>query len=161
VDIQTLTPGDRVAIVGARQTGEVEGVDRSKRLVTVVLGGNMRVSLAPEKLARAAGGTANATEKPATSVRVSSVRRAAPLSVLNLVGKRVEEAEGLLLEYLDQALRGGLVTVEIIHGVGTGRLREGVHEILRGIPYVTGFHHPEAGAGGRAVTVVELAAAGD
>jgi DNA mismatch repair protein MutS2 len=161
VDIQTLTPGDRVAIVGARQTGEVESVDRSKRLVTVVLGGNMRVSLAPEKLARAAGGTANATEKPATSVRVSSVRRAAPLSVLNLVGKRVEEAEGLLLEYLDQALRGGLVTVEIIHGVGTGRLREGVHEILRGIPYVTGFHHPEAGAGGRAVTVVELAAAGD
>lgn len=162
VDIQTLVPGDRVAIVGARQTGEVESVDRAKRLVSVVLGGNMRVSLAPEKLARAAGDERGKSAQPvAASVRVSSVRRAAPLPALNLVGKRVEEAEGLLLEYLDRALRGGLESVEIIHGLGTGRLREGVHEILRGIPYVDGFHHPEGGAGGRAVTVVELAETGD
>ena len=62
-----------------------------------------------------------------------------------------------LERYLDEAYLAGLPWVRIVHGKGTGRLREGVWEALRQYPYVVGQRLGEPGEGGDGVTVVTLA----
>ncbi len=76
--------------------------------------------------------------------------------VLNLIGKRVEEAIDLMIPFIDQAVVGGQEQIELIHGHGTGRLRQGLHEALQSLPYVSNFFHPETIDGGAAITIVEL-----
>jgi DNA mismatch repair protein MutS2 len=73
-----------------------------------------------------------------------------------LIGKRVDEAADLLSVFIDQAIVDGQLQVEIVHGHGTGRLRQGIHEVLKTLPYVSNFSHPDAAAGGAAITIVEL-----
>jgi DNA mismatch repair protein MutS2 len=58
---------------------------------------------------------------------------------LNLIGRTVEEALLELATYLDRAVAAQLPSVEIIHGHGTGRLREGVRQFLRGHATVSSY----------------------
>ena len=77
-------------------------------------------------------------------------------SALDLRGIRYEDAMSNFERYLDRAYRSGLTEVRIIHGVGTGALKEGVRNILNGLPYVKGFRDGGSGQGGAGVTVVEF-----
>ncbi len=154
IDLETLSVGDRVTLAGSRQAAEVEAVDRQKRLLSLCMSGNLRVSMPMDKVTSILGKGDN--KKPG-SVRVSLPSGSgSPLPTLNLIGKRVEEAREELEAYLDQAMMAGMEQVEIIHGFGTGRLRKGIHELLRQLPYISNYFHPPADQGGQAVTVVEL-----
>jgi DNA mismatch repair protein MutS2 len=88
------------------------------------------------------------------------VRRALPeeelRSEIDLRGLRVDEMETELLHALDGAVRGDLRSVRIIHGKGTGALRERVAELLRGDPRVREFRLGAWNEGGAGVTVAEL-----
>ncbi|MBN2704972.1 MAG: Smr/MutS family protein, partial [Deltaproteobacteria bacterium] len=155
----------RVMVAGQVKPAQVLALEKSGQRITVLLEGNLRVTLSPERILRHLPGPA-----PVTAVKIS--RAAGDLAedqpgkaclgaagvgrVLNLVGKRVEEAAELLPSFIDQAVLAGETQVEIIHGHGTGRLRQGVWEILLGLPWVGKCFHPEAAAGGAAITVVEL-----
>jgi DNA mismatch repair protein MutS2 len=75
---------------------------------------------------------------------------------LNIIGKRVEEAEWLVEDYLDVASRAGLVEVRIVHGSGTGRLRDAVRERLARHTLVKSYRQGERGEGGNGATVVRL-----
>jgi len=77
-------------------------------------------------------------------------------STLNIIGMRVEEALPFVTKFLDNAHSSGLHSVDIIHGVGTGRLAKAVEENLKRHPLVKSFHHAEPSRGGGGVTVVEL-----
>jgi DNA mismatch repair protein MutS2 len=170
VDFTRITPGDRVEVAGRRELAEVLLVEPDRRRLTVQLGGTLKATLGPEKILRhLPASSGRASSPPTAQVKINAPAPSGRLAdhgalgasggalpVLNLVGKRVEEAERLLLPFLDQALLGGHERVEIIHGHGTGRLRRGLHEILAALPYVSRFHHPESPAGGAAVTIVEL-----
>ena len=76
---------------------------------------------------------------------------------LDIRGNRAEESIGTVDRYLDQALHGGLKSVRIIHGKGTGALRTAIHEMLRGHPLVRRYRTAPAREGGDGATVVELA----
>lgn len=77
---------------------------------------------------------------------------AAP-SVVDLHGHTTEEARTALLAHLDAALRAGCARVEVVHGIGTGRVRAAVLEALRGLPSIRAVRaHPT----NRGVTIVEL-----
>jgi DNA mismatch repair protein MutS2 len=80
----------------------------------------------------------------------------APRSEVDLRGLRVDEMETELLHAIDGAVRGDLRTVRIIHGKGTGALRERVAELLRGDPRVREFRLGAWNEGGAGVTVAEL-----
>lgn len=85
------------------------------------------------------------------------IERAAEVSPeVSLIGCTVEEARGRLAKYLDTAFLHGLRRVRIVHGKGTGVLRKGIHEFLKGSPLVEGFHLAEIHEGGRGATVVQL-----
>ena len=62
----------------------------------------------------------------------------------------------LVPAYLDECSKRGILQVRIVHGKGTGQLRERVHAILRRIPEVAAFRLAPEGMGGWGATVVEL-----
>jgi DNA mismatch repair protein MutS2 len=75
---------------------------------------------------------------------------------LDLRGKRAEEVEPLLDGYLNEASLCGLSRVRIIHGFGTGTVRQIVREVLASHPLVTSFQPGEQGEGGDGVTMVSM-----
>jgi DNA mismatch repair protein MutS2 len=75
---------------------------------------------------------------------------------LDLRGKRAEEVEPLLDGYLNDASLSGLSRVRIIHGIGTGTVRQIVREVLASHPLVTSFQAGEQGEGGDGVTIVSM-----
>jgi len=154
INLETLVVGDRVKLAGSQQIAEVEAIDRQKQLVSLCMSGNLRVSIPMNKITSV---LSKGDKKKPASVTVSMPPAGgSPLSTLNLIGKRVEESRVELEGYLDQAMMAGMTKVEIIHGFGTGRLRQGIHEFLQQLPYVAKYYHPTVDHGGQAVTVVEL-----
>jgi len=75
---------------------------------------------------------------------------------LDLRGKRAEEVELALDDYLNKASLYGLSQVLIIHGIGTGTVRQIVREVLASHPLVTSFRAGEKGEGGDGVTMVSV-----
>ena len=75
---------------------------------------------------------------------------------LDIRGKRADEAVDILMDYLDKAFLEGYPFVRIIHGKGTGRLREVVREELKSHPYVKSFQTGQENEGGDGVTVAFL-----
>ena len=75
---------------------------------------------------------------------------------LKLIGLTVDDAIPLVDKALDQALLAGRPTLRVVHGVGTGRLRNGVRQYLKSHPAVTGLSNEEVKRGGMGVTVARL-----
>ena len=75
---------------------------------------------------------------------------------LNIIGKRVDEALPLVDKYLDDAYLAHLPKVTIIHGRGTGALRDAVHAQLKRTKYVKSYRIGEFGEGDHGVTIVEF-----
>ncbi|GAA3320848.1 hypothetical protein GCM10020331_033520 [Ectobacillus funiculus] len=75
---------------------------------------------------------------------------------LDLRGERYEEALHRVEKYIDDALLANYPRISIIHGKGTGALRQGVQEYLKKHRAVKSFRYGDAGEGGLGVTVVEF-----
>ena len=75
---------------------------------------------------------------------------------LNVIGLNVLEATPIVDKYLDDAALAGLTTVRIIHGRGTGKLREGIQSFLKTHPHVKNYRVGTFGEGEMGVTIVEL-----
>ena len=73
---------------------------------------------------------------------------------LNLLGKTVDEALSVLDKYLDDAYLAHMPSVRIVHGKGTGALRNAVHSHLKRLKYVKEFRLGEFGEGDAGVTIV-------
>ncbi len=79
-----------------------------------------------------------------------------PTAEVNVIGQRVEEAIDAVEKAIDQALLAGAARVRVIHGHGTGRLREGVREHFRQHGSVARLHAADAREGGNGATILEL-----
>ena len=79
----------------------------------------------------------------------------APESI-DLRGIRFEDAMSQLEGYLDRAYRAGRVNVTIVHGLGTGAIREGARKLLASLPYIKEFRDRGAGGAGAGATLVEF-----
>ena len=78
-------------------------------------------------------------------------------SEIDLRGMRVGEVEDIVMHAVDNAVRADVKAIRIIHGKGTGALRERISEMLQKEPRVTNFRLAAWNEGGAGVTVVELA----
>jgi len=146
--------------------GRIAELDRAKHRATLEAGA-MRVSVELADLEVAGGGVAPA-EDPAgargrsggpagTNVAQLRLSRAnsVPMS-LDLRGARVDEALSALERYLEDASLAGLARVTVIHGLGTGALRDAVRSEAGAHPLVKSVRPGERGEGGDGVTVVEV-----
>jgi DNA mismatch repair protein MutS2 len=75
---------------------------------------------------------------------------------LKLIGLHVEEALRSLETYLNEACLAGLGSVRIIHGYGTGALRDAVHATLKAHPLIASFRSGERHEGGAGATIAVL-----
>jgi DNA mismatch repair protein MutS2 len=85
-----------------------------------------------------------------------AVNAKAASSEINLIGQTVEEAVQALDSFLDRATMESLGHVRVIHGIGTGRLRTGIHAYLKKSPYVKSYEEAPPSMGGAGATLVTL-----
>lgn len=95
-------------------------------------------------------------KKKQVHVVKKSKKSAGPRARLDLRGKRYEEAMQELDEFIDQALLNNMAQVDIIHGIGTGVIREGVTKYLRRNKHVKSFGYAPQNAGGSGCTIANL-----
>jgi DNA mismatch repair protein MutS2 len=146
-------PAIRVHVPALRRDGEVVRIFDSG--VVEVRVGNMTVEAQAEELrARPAAAQSRGAARCISGCRRAS--RWAAEEEIDLRGMTVDEAIADLSKYLDDAMLAGVSHVRIIHGKGTGVLREGVHGYLRKHRYVSGFSLAEIGEGGSGATEVRL-----
>jgi DNA mismatch repair protein MutS2 len=129
----------------------------------LVQAGVVRLRVDLEDLASAPAGKAPPAPQPPRASLAGqaaggdATRRAqAAATELDLRGMRADEALATLDKWLDDALLAGLAEGRVIHGKGTGALRQAVTELLSQRPYVVGFRLGGSGEGGDGVTVVRL-----
>lgn len=108
----------------------------------------------PEKATPVAAPAAPKAEKKPKDLEAAPP---SPGMELDIRGQTVEDALPELERYLDAAYLANLPWVRIIHGKGTGKLRQGVRDFLRTLPVVKSFETGKDGEGGDGVTVVKLA----
>ena len=153
VDVAKLRAGDRLFVPAMQAEGEVLSVNAKKGEAEVRVGG-MHLNVKAKTLFTAP----SRREKNAEKVRV--VRKIAPVlavqTEINLLGMTVSEAVQEVDAFIDRAVLAGLEEVKIIHGIGTGKLREGIRNHLRGMRNVAEFREGAYGEGGAGVTVVKL-----
>ena len=94
---------------------------------------------------------------PISGTNAGSLSHAKTIShEINLIGKTVDEALPDLDQYLNEAYLSHLPTVRIVHGKGSGVLRNAVHHYLRKQSFIKGFHLGEYGEGDAGVTIAEF-----
>ncbi|RIU93724.1 endonuclease MutS2 [Oceanobacillus picturae] len=145
-----IKAGDEVKLLKLNQKGTiVEKVSDKEFLVQV---GIMKVKMKRDDL-QPLGKQKQTYEKPLTTIRGSNYHVS---TELDLRGERFEDALLKLEKYIDDSLLAGYGKVSIIHGKGTGALRNGVKEFVKKHPRIAGQRSGEAGEGGSGVTVIEL-----
>ena len=154
--IKNLKKGDSVYILSFDRTGTALSEPDANGEVMVQTG-NMKIKVPLNELTYY---DAPKEEKKNTSRNVSMGVRAGKsqfiLPEIDCRGQTVEEGIGNIDKYLDDAYLAGLKTVTIIHGKGTGVLREAVQRYLKRNPHVKSFRPGVYGEGEMGVTVVEL-----
>jgi DNA mismatch repair protein MutS2 len=153
IDTATIRPGDRVRLLALGEEGEVVSVDGED--AEVQMGSlKLRQPLASlERLGRVKRPAGPSSAKAARDF--AATMEAVPVE-LDLRGKRVEEIPPLIERYLHDAYLMGMPWVRIIHGKGTGALRQVVREQLRESPVVSKSEAAGANDGGEGATVAHL-----
>jgi DNA mismatch repair protein MutS2 len=150
-----LKEGDRVYIRGIAQPVEVIAAADGQDRVEVLLG-TMRAKIPVYQLERQAEGHPAAAAQGVYLDRAPrKAPRGGPGTDLDLRGMRVDEAISRVDEALNDAVLDGVGSIRIIHGKGTGALRQAIREYLGGHPLVISAENGE-GPGGDGITVAEL-----
>lgn len=145
----SIAAGMWVTVEGTRSVGLVVGVDEEHRTALVEFNG-LKLRVHMDKLQPA--------EPPSEAPPRQTVGAALWTSQtsLDLRGMRVAEALRAVDQFLSNALQGNAVSVRIIHGKGTGALRQALHQFLATHPAVAEFRLAELSEGGAGVTIVML-----
>lgn len=155
---RSVRQGDRVIVQTIGAEGVVTSLDEQQAEVQV---GRLRMRARLDELRLAVSGDdargERAVERP-TATRSGSRPTAQPPLELHLRGLRVDEALDELEKRLDAAFLAGMPFIRVVHGKGTGRLREAVRRALRDNRYVHRFESGKPVEGGEGVTVVHLEA---
>ncbi len=152
-----IAPGVRVRIVSLGQDGEVVEVEGDQVLVRA---GPLKVRRPAEDLlplkgkARATGMARSRAERIAAAEEARPDAPRAPERRLDVRGLRVEELLREVDRSLDSLYAAGEADCTILHGHGTGALKQALRDHLSGSPYVSDFRPGDRHEGGDAVTVV-------
>jgi DNA mismatch repair protein MutS2 len=150
-----LSLGERVTVSTLNADGVVTALGEWDAEVQI---GSLRVRARLVDLQRKGQEEDSPKEKmQEVNTQRSAVGTKSPGIELNLRGKLVEDGLEELDRYLERAYSSGLLFVRIVHGKGTGKLREAVRNALKDSPYVASFEEPKDNEGGAGVTVANMA----
>jgi len=156
--------GDRVFIASIEAEGAIEEIDGSGKSALVLLGGTIKSRFQVKDLyviphGSGKKGKTRDYKKPAISGIADNIIGTTiqtSYNTIDLRGKRVDEALAFMNAALDRMDRQGIKTVIIIHGHGTGAMKQAVREALKMSIYVRDFRPGEMGEGGDGVSVASL-----
>lgn len=146
--IAVLSVGDRVEVTTLGMEGEIASLEGDS--AEIVMGG-LRLRQPLSALKRLGG----ARKEPARKLSISTGGGFVPMEI-DVRGERVADVEAELERYLDTAYRANLPSVRIIHGKGTGALRQAVRRQLSAHPAVARSEPGGHGEGGDGVTIAYL-----
>ena len=156
---RAIGTGDRARLRGTRTEGTVSSLEAESAWLDVS-GKRLRVPLGElERVGGPAGKRPSPEPSPAVARRGGSDSpEVASVSTpeVNVIGRRLDEAVEEVEKALDAALLAGAARLRVVHGHGTGRLRDGLRDHLRQHPAVSRLHAAEPREGGNGATVVEL-----
>ncbi|PEN14532.1 endonuclease MutS2 [Longibacter salinarum] len=146
-----IREGDRVVLDNGSTTMDVQEVEDDEAVV--VMGAmHMRVDL--DRLTKVGG----PRKEPETGYGADISMTALEASpTIDVRGERVEQARQRIQHFIDDAIAAGLNTVEILHGKGTGALRQAIHDDLRSRSDVKDVRKAPIEQGGAGVTLADLA----
>lgn len=155
-----LSVGEKVRVKANGMVGEVAKV--SQKSITVNIG-NISSKMTPDKVERISSNEYKSavrdTPKTVSSVRIDtsiSDRKLNFSPELDVRGERVNDAIEKVMRYVDDAIMLNIQSVRIIHGKGTGALREEIQKFLRATPGVASVADEHIQFGGSGVTVVKF-----
>jgi DNA mismatch repair protein MutS2 len=144
-----LQVGDHVRVVHLNQKGDIVEIKGKQAMIQI---GSMKTKVTLDSL--------ELLPKEKAPTRTVVGRKGAEPKVmgleLDLRGFNIEDGIMKVDKYIDDALLAGMGTLHIIHGKGTGVLRNGIQEYLKSHRYVKTFRYGGEGEGGNGVTVVTL-----
>jgi DNA mismatch repair protein MutS2 len=163
--LKHVSPGDSVRLKSMNKIATV--VREVEKDIFEVALGTLKMRVKRDDLSEVSrSGDSSATEKPDplaaarkqknVHVTMISANTDEMRMEINLIGRRVDEAEQELEQYLDRAFLAGLPRVRVIHGHGAGILRRAVREFLRSHPHVATIAEAPQNEGGQGATLVEL-----
>ena len=160
-------PGDTVRIKGLTSVGRLESIDG--KMATVIFG-DMKTKMRAERLERAEAPKQQSSKQEERNQNIagsyanvsSGTRQAIDSRKLNFKqdidvrGMRGDEAINAVTYFIDDAILVGVPRVRILHGTGTGILRQLIRQYLATIPNVSHFRDEHVQFGGAGITVVDL-----
>lgn len=149
----SIAVGDTVWVKGAEVPATVLSLSKEQGLVEVH-SGKVKMTLKLASVEKRAPSTG--IDKSSGVCVVKECGKPRVSLELNLRGKRAEEVEPTLESYLNEAFLSGLKRVRIIHGIGTGTVRQIVRQVLSSHPLVVSFRPGEQEEGGDGVTIVTM-----
>ncbi len=152
---EEIKVGDTVQVLSLNLTGTVASLPNAKGELFVQMGA-LRTQVSLKDIA-----PAEPEKEPEKKARteVGKIKMNKSMSIspeCNLIGMRVDEALPVLEKYLDDAYLAHLPQVTIIHGRGTGALRDAVHQYVKRLRYVKSYRIGGFGEGDHGVTIVEF-----
>lgn len=152
IDIKDVKPNTKVFVTTLGQNGIiVSNISKSNEVQVQI--GSMKMNVNIKYLEKLKN--TNIKNSSTSSYNSISKTRTAT-SEINIIGLNVEEAIFVVDKFLDDSYLANLKTVRIVHGKGTGKLREGIHKFLKSNSHVKSFRIGTFGEGEMGVTVVEL-----
>jgi DNA mismatch repair protein MutS2 len=155
---QSLKLGEKVLIASLKSEGIVTALSESDAEVQI---GSLRVRAKLNDLQRK--GQEPQVENRESGIGNREIENRKPSTAkspgmeISLRGKLVEDGLDVLDKYLEKAYSAGLPFVRIVHGKGTGRMREAVRVALKDSPYVQSFEEAHENEGGAGVTIATMA----
>lgn len=159
LSVNEIIPNTEVFIRSFNKTGIILSRPSKSNEVQVQIGAlKMNVSIEDlEKIPSNSSISKNTNNTTQLKSTFSSISKAKSVSTeINVIGYTVEEANFVVDKFLDDASLSKLQTVRIVHGKGTGKLKDGIHRFLKNHPHVKSFRMGTYGEGEMGVTVVTL-----
>ena len=147
-----LPKGTKVILTHLNQKGEIIGNVKNNKVQVQAGATKLNVDIGSLSLDI----TKVEDKKPISSSSTSHLKQKNISNEINVIGLNVDEAIEIVDKYLDDCYLSSLNTVRIVHGKGTGKLRQGIHTFLKKHPHVKNFRLGTFGEGEMGVTVVEL-----
>lgn len=152
LDINDIKPNTEVFVTTLNQSGIiVSNISKSNEVQVQI--GSMKMNINIKYLEKVT--SSNKKTNSTTSYNTVSKTRTAKTEI-NVIGLNVEEAIFVVDKFLDDSALAKLQNVRIVHGKGTGKLREGIQKFLKANSHVKSFRAGTYGEGEMGVTVVEL-----
>jgi DNA mismatch repair protein MutS2 len=162
-----MSPGDTVRIKGLTSVGTIESIEG--KMATVIFGG-MKTKMRAERLEHAEKPKEQTSKQEERNANIAGAYGNASKDTRNVIdnrklnfkqdidvrGMRGDEAINAITYYIDDAILVGVSRVRILHGTGSGILRQLIRQYLATIPNVSHFRDEHVQFGGAGITVVDL-----